>query len=95
MPDIVNSGPGNCTANVPNTFSCVPVCNSGWKGSLSAVCNAQSWQLSGQCVSANTGGGLSTGAIIGIVIAAVFASVVVIGAGLWYCMEKKNAFEVV
>jgi len=95
MPNITNSGPGNCSSNVPNLFSCAPVCNPGWKGDLSAWCNVQAWQLSGSCVSASTGGGLSTGAIVGIIVAAIVCALLVLGAGVWFLNSKTDAFEVV
>lgn len=51
LPVVVNANPGNCSSGAPHGSTCVPVCASGFFGSLSATCNNGAWANFGVCAS--------------------------------------------
>jgi len=53
LPNIENSDPGTCNATTPFSTTCVPICKFGYKGTLSATCDATgNWVTSGVCTGA-------------------------------------------
>jgi len=54
LPSISNSDSGNCTAGSQNGTACIPVCSSGYNGTLTAVCMNGVWNWTGSCIATNS-----------------------------------------
>lgn len=49
LPPIPNTDAGDCAPTTPTGTSCVPVCSTGYNGTVSAKCENRVWQTEGLC----------------------------------------------